>query len=296
MTSLLSYDKSSNKRQKLALSKDDSDGRSKYLKQLRAICDCASTASLTAFELKQIKNADRHGLELLRLFLIDLFDPTIVPPLSKVICRRELDCRHNAKSCLPPGKLNCWTAGTSDAKKANSFRKDSIKNTLRMWLKNRATSELVLSDSDSSSGIDSRLTEDECYPISRSSSIKILSSFDPADFPSSLPRDRISTKQRVHLLSYMRKYSIDIDDFYKTFKCLIRNQPKQEIAHLCGCGLSNETVADTCVEPSHLTLCTHDSNLQHIPYHTMAKAIGCGEEYLAYYNLFANKECYKNLF
>jgi len=256
------------KRRKLE-PKSDEEGRKRWLKQLRAMCDRKSTVVMVGGV------GNLSGLELLRLFVLDVFSDS--GAYKKVFPMMKLECRHETEEFRPVGITACYTSGTKDKGKAQGFVLSDLKKKLRQWLNDRTISdkpEADLSDDDSDDGT---ATEREYSPVVPS--LPPSSSWDASKYPSSQTAGdgaRKSTKARLVVLTYLHHHSTSKDTFREAFKALTTSN--DALLHLCGCGLANADL-NGCVTGSHLKLASLDLNREHTHLHFTMRLATSGEGY-----------------
>lgn len=255
------------KRRKLE-PKSDEEGRKKWLKQLRAMCDRKSTVVM----VNGVGNLS--GLELLRLFLLDVFSD--LDAYKKVFLMTKLECRHESEEFRPIGVTACYTSGTKDKGKAQGFVLSDLKKRLRQWLNGKTISDNPEADlSDDDSGEDTA-TERESSPVVPSLP---PSSWDASKYPSSQTAGdgtRKSTKARLVVLTYLHHHSQSKVAFREAYKALTTSD--DALLHLCGCGLATADLTG-CVTGSHLKLASLDLNREHTHLHFTMRLATSGEGY-----------------
>ena len=251
------------------------DGRKKWLREIRAICDRRSTMVVIA----DGGRGQHSGLELFRFFLIDVFSES---GGRKLYPLKEMECRHQLPSFRPVGVTPCLTGGTKDKGKAQGFVLSDLKKHLRAWLAERTMGENLeagLSDGESDSEDDT--IDVKASQVTAGSSSR-TSSWDPVKYPSSQPvegKARKSTKGRLMVLSYLNHHAHSADAFREAFKALTTSDAA--LLHLCGCGLSG-TNAPACVTGSHLKLASLELNREHTHLHFVLRlASESSEKYQA---------------
>lgn len=244
----------------------EASGRARFLNQCRAICDRrASTVNIEGSGGR----GHTTGLELFRIFLLDLFNP-VSPFHYKLVA---LNCRHSDRRPLTDDKGCCQSGGVLDINKAAGFvMSDFKRNKLRKWLFSK-TAEGVTPESDIESD-DDEDDDDQEVPLPSQSS----ESFDQFAYPSSSQvgddgkAKRKTTKQRLCLLAYLSARAREGPVHFKAaWDLLIRSD--EMLLHLCGCGLGKDTSFKGCVSPSHLKLGSQELNNAHTHIHfTFASA------------------------
>lgn len=234
-------------------------------------------------------NGIHSGLELLRLFLRDVFSETVGRKFYPV---KELECRHRHASFRPVGVPACLTGGTKDKGKAQGLVLSDFKKRLRKWLDERTVGdnpEAGLSDEDSEDGDDTieMVTHLESGVESQ---LTTISSWDAQCFPSSQPiagGNRKSTKARMVVITYLHHHSVTAQEFREAYKALTTSDAA--LLHLCGCGLASDTQPG-CVEGSHLKLASLELNRSHTHVHFTLKLATSGPAYQAMLNAIRGSE------
>ena len=247
--------------------KPEEEGRRKWLKQLRAMCDRKSTVVV----VNGVGNLS--GLELLRLFVLDVFSE--LGTGKKVFPMKKMECRHESDEFRPVDVIACYTSGIKDKGKAQGFVISDLKKKLRHWLNDRTISDNPEADlSDESTEADS-VAEDVMSPT-----LLPPSSWDPEKYPSSQTAGdgvaRKSTKGRLVVLTYLHHHAETQVAFRKAFKGLTTSD--DALLHLCGCGLGTSEYAG-CVTGSHLKLASLDLNREHTHLHFTLRLATSGVGY-----------------
>ena len=239
------------------MSKPDYVGKQIWLRSMRSKCRRRLTGT-----------GKDNEFGLFRLWVIYLFEEKYRLDV--------LSCRHKDSVHRPSGMSECRTCGVRDHGKAMGFVLHDLKANLRQFIEERLGGQKKLVDQDDSDEDEPVFEEDEdLEPVSKR--IKVLDSQDSAlEFQSSDPSNRrVSTKVRVHLLSYLYGHSRSDAEFEEGYRALV-DANDQVIQHLCGCGCSHGQ-RNACVEPTHLQLGSQAENRDHTPLHRVLEM--CEDDY-----------------
>jgi hypothetical protein len=249
------------------------EGRKKWLKELRAICDRKATVVAAAGHGSKGNNS---GLEILRLYLRDVFSEVGDKP--RLFPMKELECRHQDADFRPSHVEACYAGGTIDKGKAQGFVLSDFKKKLRRWLVSCTDGEDLeagLSDEDKLSS-----EEEEVIQVVVPEGSQVSdSSWDPLKYPSSTPVEgsrRRSTKARLMVLTYLHQHSATAHEFREAFKALTTSD--DALLHLCGCGLGSDA-SRGCITGSHLKLASLELNRDHTHVHFTLRLATTGEGY-----------------
>jgi hypothetical protein len=256
------------------------EGRKLFLGHLRATCErYSSKVDLGEFGAGPIGRVE--GLDILRLFLRDVLAK---PEMSSLQCEVQgkkfplsaCSCRHKIVG-VPSGLQPCYTGGIKDNKKAQAFVMEDFRIVLLKWLRaHLVDSTDTVSDVEEMHGEEVESEEDN-EPSQ-------ATSFIPSDYPSSpflasdRKKKRVTTKQRLVVLQYLRHHSQSFAAFRVAYKALC--DPNVNLLHLCGCGISDSEHPNGCVTGSHLKLASQELNRDHVHVHFTLKLASSREKYL----------------
>lgn len=229
--------------------------RAVWLKSLRAKCARRMTGT----------GCD-NDLDILRRWVIELFSESGPYPL------KSLACRHSQSTRRPDGVTVCRSTGTKDANKAMGIVLFDLKKHLRVYIEKKLGGKIKSVDladdsDDDDEDFEDGESDDEAQtvrPLKRGRYELPESQVSVEEYPTSSPNQkRVSTKVRVHVLTYLLAHSEDITQFEMAYRQLV--QTDNVVLHLCGCGVSKG--GNSCVEPTHLELGQQSVNMAHTAIH-----------------------------
>lgn len=310
---------------------NEEQGRILYLNCLRATCTRRVRERLIDWESMGItdwreRGDGELGLDVLRLFILDVIDPTKGSEPNAKTGRPgafpqrpvEVLCRHSEEDWQQVHYVDngpCTSIGTAEDRKSNGFVFSDFRKKLRAWLSNYRPVECAGSSQEESDSDDDDLDEDDSgYESEGEGEVESSGDsqpfpFDPDVYPTSddppieSKKRRTTTKARVVILTYLYvRARKGFQPFADAFAELLDSDLC--LLHLCGCGLISKKATDnygksyrlgSCTTGDHLMLGSRDLNARHKTAHDFMVAAGA-ERYERWLEFCSDIPDFHNLF